>query len=138
MIPVHVEGVTDFEYHLPGKPGEGLMPCFRDPDARCVTTLWRPEPDDDRTLPTCRAHYHWPGLLDVHAGVVLEPEVRRFGQAFAGGLRAILGTLYQGGVQFSIDLEDQPVSLEADQDALVAITVIKLPPPAVSVWLDDR
>jgi hypothetical protein len=46
MIPVKTE-LTNWDYHLPDRPGEGVMPCVRDITASTVRSFWRPSDEDE-------------------------------------------------------------------------------------------
>lgn len=133
MKPIAVDGLTNFTYHLPGKPGEGLMPCRRNLDAvgvvgqGTVTTYWVPEPGDDVTAATLRIHYEWPDELTVRAAALTDPDEAGSDALALEELRMVA---FQGGRQGWITLDEEPL-------ALLVLEVAMVPPPAVMVWLDE-
>lgn len=127
MIPVDTP-LTEWSFHLPGRPGEGEMPCARRDGA--TWTFWRAEKADDvERAGSVEVLYQWNRPLTVGLGfvtaelgwekVVVDDQV---------ALRA------NGGVQASGTLDDTQRTF-LREGGLLVVRVGMVPPPPVSVWL---
>jgi hypothetical protein len=129
MIPVDHPNCNHY-FHLPGAPGEGVMPCLVDTEAGTTRSYWRPEPNDN--------------MIDgdaVFVHVMAPPNMVgtiKLGVATDSGidLQETETTLTdQGGAAASAAFKLDTLELFMDEGYFV-LEVNQCPPYPVSVWID--
>lgn len=128
MIPVETAR-TNFTYELPGRPGEGDLPCLRDLDNRLVTSFWRLEPED--RLASATAVYVKVFDLGRTVGLgVADPE-GNFLPTDATALPSPDAWPRLHALSLTADLK----SLLA-HDALIWLTISGIPSPVIQLWIE--
>lgn len=128
MIPAPTKN-TNWTYHLPGRPGEGDLPCVRSIAQRTVQSYWRLE-DEDRevVLDATGIHVHVHGYRPpVHMG---------YGHDDGVTIDVVQFELarYEDGWQAGMTLTDEARKHLLD-GGLFVLRLGAMPPPPVSVWL---
>jgi hypothetical protein len=92
----------NWSFHLPGKPGEGEMPCFRTFDPPATRTFWGLEDDDDLDAATTICFQTW-GFTEIRAVIL------GYGDGDQASDVALIpdGHLVAPGVQWPLTLTDQ-------------------------------
>lgn len=128
MIPTTTKN-TNWTYHLPGRPGEGDLPCVRSIAQRTVQSYWRLEPEDRDVLvdaPSIQVRVQ--GLkTTVHMG---------YGNDDGAVLEAgeFEPQRFEGAWQSAMGLTDEARTFLLT-GGLFVLRLGALPPPPVSVWL---
>lgn len=134
MIPLK-SADSNFAFHLPGKPGEGVMPCVRDREAGTVTSFWTPAAvipraqEDDDAIAIHVVTYGFQPQVEIGFGKTVEDASfdQRPTEPYTGweGRRG-----FWCGV-----LVDDRVRAYLEGDGLFVLRVHMCPPPPVSVWI---
>lgn len=132
MVPTKTDE-CNFAFHLPGAPGEGVMPCLRRmPDAKtrgdkgAVTSFWLPDPDEIELRAAAAINVRLYALapnVEVGFGPTIED--------------AELGTdlvTSRGHGQIAVALTPGHRA-EIEGGGYFILRVAMVPPPPVSVWL---
>lgn len=137
MLPVKTED-CNFAFHLPGQPGEGVMPCIRELEnvegaepRGTVTSFWKPEGglpparDGDDPVALHILVYGFQPQLEVGFGSLAEAsfEVRDTQPHFDR-------KTYWCGVTVT-----EEIRAHLDDGGLFALRVHMCPPPPVCVWI---
>lgn len=130
MIPVNTPD-CNWDFHLPGRPGEGVMPCMRVLDPPATRSFWALD-EDDRALenPTTVCFQTW-GFTEIDRVLI------GFGDgAGAQTLNFYDGTLFHPGRQWPMPLSQPSLDYLKDGGFFI-VEVPMVPPMPVAVWLAE-